>query len=271
MAPRKAAPPVLFAAPTTAQITDQPGDALNPFGAATPKVDPSAEVRMPTEWQADRALSGAARSIRAIRAREPIVKDLFAKADVAYPPAELAFVVYKADRQLEVWGTAEKGGESKRVATYRWCYASGDLGPKRYEGDRQVPEGFYTIQYGWAESAYHLEMKVSYPNMVDKVLGPKNRPLGGEIMIHGDCASIGCISMGDERDEELWTMMKAMGRTQVAVHIYPSRDIDALLRDSKYEQHHAFWKNLKEGQDRMKKDHKIPTAHADWRGLYLFD
>lgn len=262
---------MLFAPPSTAHVVDQPGDALNPFAAATPKVDPSAELRVPTKWEADRSLPGITRSAQALAARGPVVREMFAKADVAYPPADLAFVVYKADHQLEVWGTSEKDGEAKRVATYQWCYASGGLGPKRYEGDRQVPEGFYFIQYGWAESNYHLEMKVSYPNMVDKVLGPKNRPLGGEIMIHGDCASIGCIAMGDERDEELWTMMKAMGKSRVAVHIYPGRDLDALLRDSKYEEHHAFWRNLKEGHDLFVRGKRIPNAKADWRGVYLFD
>jgi murein L,D-transpeptidase YafK len=112
---------------------------------------------------------------------------------------------------------------------------------------------------------------VSYPNLVDKVLGPKNRPLGGEIMIHGDCASIGCLAMGDERDEELWTMMKAMGDARVLVQIYPARDMDALLEDAAYEQHHAFWRNLKEGRDRFARDQRLFAPKADWHGVYLYD
>jgi hypothetical protein len=128
-----------------------------------------------------------------------------------------------------LWAAAEKGGRAEKVATYGICAASGVLGPKRYEGDYQVPEGYYVLSYGWAESNFHLEMKVSYPNLVDKVLGPKNRSLGGEIMIHGSCGSIGCMAMGDERAEELWVMMKAMGDAQVKVFIYPGRDMKGLL------------------------------------------
>ena len=92
---------------------------------------------------------------------------------MAFPPAELAFVAYKQEGSSKVWASSEDGGEARRVATYGICAASGGPGPKRFEGDRQVPEGYYVLQYGWAESNYHLEMKVSYPNMVDKVLGPK--------------------------------------------------------------------------------------------------
>jgi murein L,D-transpeptidase YafK len=134
-----------------------------------------------------------------------------------------------------------------------------------------VPEGFYVIQYGWAESNYHLEMKVSYPNMVDKVLGPKNISLGGEIMIHGACASIGCMAMGDERAEELWVMMKAMGDAQVKVHIYPSRDMDGLLANPEYAQHHGFWRNLKEGRDLFEREGRIMSVKADWHGVYMFE
>lgn len=238
-----------------------------PFLQAAPSEPP---VRMWTDWQGE-ALPGYLRSKRAHEARLPVVEELYSKAGVAFPPAQMAFVAYKAENQLEVWASAEKGGPAKKIATYGICAASGRLGPKRYEGDRQVPEGFYVIQYGWAESNYHLEMKVSYPNMVDKVLGPKDRPLGGEIMIHGACASIGCMAMGDERAEELWVMMKAMGDARVLVHIYPSRDMDALLADPQYEAHHSFWRNLKEGKDLFERERRIPAVKADWHGVYMFE
>jgi murein L,D-transpeptidase YafK len=201
----------------------------------------------------------------------PVVKELFEKAGVAFPPAQIAFVAYKQEKELEVWASSEDGGKAERIATYGICAASGVPGPKRFEGDHQVPEGYYVLQYGWAESNYHLEMKVSYPNMVDKVLGPKDRPLGGEIMIHGDCASIGCLAMGDERVEELWVMMKAKGDAQVKVHIYPSRDMDALLEDPNYASHHAFWQNLKEGRDRFERERRIFGVKADWHGVYMYE
>lgn len=227
-------------------------------------------IRAWTEWEGE-WLPGVFRSRAAHERRLPIVTQLFAAKGLTFPPAEMAFVAFKDEKELEVWGAAEKGGEAVKVATYTMCAASGILGPKRYEGDHQVPEGFYVIQYGWAESNYHLEMKVSYPNLVDKVLGPKNRPLGGEIMIHGKCASIGCMSMGDERAEELWVMMKAMGDAQVKVHIYPARDMDALLKNPEWSHHHGFWSNLKEGYDLFKSTHQIPKVRSDWHGVYMFN
>jgi hypothetical protein len=243
----------------------EPAEAAQPAGA--PAHPP---IRMWTEWDGE-PVPGDLRSKRAQEARLPIVQQLFHDASVPFPPAEIAFRVFKQEKQLEVWASAEKGGRAAHIATYGICAASGTLGPKRYEGDHQVPEGYYVIQYGWAESNYHLEMKVSYPNLVDKVLGPKNRPLGGEIMIHGACASIGCMATGDERAEELWVMMKTMGDGQVKVHIYPSRDMDALLRDPAHARHHAFWQNVKEGLDLFEREHRIPTVKSDWRGVYMYE
>lgn len=235
---------------------------------AMTKAEPA--VRMWTDWEGE-PLPGIWRSKRAQETRLPVVTELFQKAGVTFPPAELAFVAYKAEKQLEVWAAATAGGPVAKVATYGICAASGVVGPKRYEGDRQVPEGFYVIQYGWAESNYHLEMKVSYPNLVDKVLGPKTRPLGGEIMIHGACASIGCLAMGDERAEELWVMMRAMGDARVKVHIYPSRDMDALLADPSHAAHHTFWRNLEEGRRIFLGESRIPAVKADWHGVYMFE
>ena len=90
-------------------------------------------------------------------------------------------------------------------------------------------------------------------------------------MIHGDCASIGCLAMGDERVEELWVMMKAKGDARVKVDIYPARDMDALLRDPAHAAHHAFWQNLKEGRDRLEERRRIPRVSADWRGIYTYE
>lgn len=258
--------PLLAMAPL-APTTDVP---QGPFLAPAPAAPAPDPVRMWTTWEGDASLPGMLRSQLAQRTRLPVVKELFDKAGVTFPPADLAFVAFKAERELEVWATSQSGGEAKKIATYAICAASGVLGPKRYEGDRQVPEGFYVISYGWAESAFHLEMKVSYPNMVDRVRGPRTRPLGGDIMIHGACGSIGCLAMSDERVEELWTMARTKRDTEVKVHIYPGRDITALLRDPENEKHRAFWQNLKEGKDRFDKDHRFFPVKADWRGVYMF-
>jgi murein L,D-transpeptidase YafK len=145
--------------------------------------------------------------------------------------------------------------------------------PERREGDRQVPEGFYRLQYLWPDSAFHLEMRVGYPNDLDAHLsehvpeGP-----GGNIMIHGSCASAGCLAMTDERIEELWVMASAFqqGDRRVAVHIFPARDMAGLLRENEHPEHRAFWENLREGYDLFERTRRLFRVEADWHAKYLF-
>src|SRR5262249_55955952 len=146
--------------PASAALNVTPGPVSPSAEDAAVQKDP---IRMWTDWEADRSMAGIFRSQQAQEKRLPVVKELFAKANVAFPPAQVAVVAYKQEKELEVGASSEEGGKAELVATYGICAASGGLGPKRFEGDRQVPEGYYVLQYGWAESNYHLEMKVSYP------------------------------------------------------------------------------------------------------------
>lgn len=228
--------------------------------------------RRTTAWTGE-DLPGDERSRRAIAARSPVVAALFAQAGVPFPPAELLFRAFKRDRELEVWASASRGAPMAHVATYQVCAASGDLGPKRREGDRQVPEGFYKVHYLWPNSAYHLEIKIGYPNDLDRALSQQiHADPGGEIMIHGNCASIGCLAMTDERVEELWTMASAfqVGERRVHVHIFPARDLPALLREPELSVHHRFWENLREGSLRFEGDHRLFDTWADWHARYYF-
>jgi murein L,D-transpeptidase YafK len=205
--------------------------------------------------------------------KRPIVAALFAAAGVSFPPKALLFRAFKQDRELEIWAASERSAPLTLVTTYQICRISGDLGPKRREGDRQVPEGFYHIHYLWPDSAYHLELKIGYPNDLDRHLsehvpeGP-----GGEIMIHGSCASVGCLAMSDERIEEIWSIASAFqkGDDRVIVHIFPARDMAALLRDEDYRRHWAFWANLKEGYDLFERTHRLFRVEADWHARYWF-
>lgn len=212
----------------------------------------------------------AEREARAIEARSSVVKGLFDAAGVAFPPKALLFRAFKRDRELEVWAASKKDAPLTHVTTYGICRISGELGPKRAEGDYQVPEGFYTIHYLWPISNYHLEMKVGYPNASDRILG--SRSPGGDIMIHGSCASIGCLSMSDERIEELWVMASPVTKAgaKVHVHIFPARDLAGLLADKELSKNAPFWGNLKEGLDAFESAHKLPAVGVDWRGRYTF-
>lgn len=145
----------------------------------------------------------------------------FEEMGVAYPPARIVFVGLKDERELEVW--VSDGGELRRLKTYPILGASGQLGPKLAEGDRQVPEGVYRIEFLNPNSRYHLSLKVSYPNAFDRAKaeleGRVN--LGGDIMIHGKTASIGCLAMGDEAAEDLFVLAAESGVENIEVILSP--------------------------------------------------
>jgi len=146
----------------------------------------------------------------------------FAKAHVAYPPRRIALLVFKRERRLAVW--AGDGTSWQFIRDYPILAASGRIGPKLRQGDYQVPEGLYRIEYLNPSSSYHLSMKVSYPNAFDrKQAAAEHRAnLGGDIFIHGKNVSIGCMAMGDTAIEELFTLAADSGPDRIKVVIAPA-------------------------------------------------
>jgi murein L,D-transpeptidase YafK len=202
------------------------------------------------------------------QSRARAVSEIFTKAGIEYPPPELYLRAFKHERQLEVWAGAV-GKPLTKVKTYPFCAASGVLGPKRQEGDLQVPEGFYTIDLFNPTSAYHLSIRVSYPNESDRILG--RRPLGGAIMVHGNCVSIGCIAIEDEPIEELYLMTldakKRMGRN-VPIHIFPRQlDAQGLAELEKAAGEDAalvaFWRGLAPGWSLFEEHKRPPRVSVD--------
>lgn len=220
-----------------------------------------------SRWQGDASLSGSARVKAAEKNKLAEVKGLFKDASVAYPPARLLFRVYKEQRVLEVWAAGKAQDPLTHVATYPVCSASGALGPKLVEGDGQVPEGFYSLDFYHARSTFYLAMRVNYPNARDRLL----RRTGGAIMIHGNCVSIGCLAMTDERIQELWLMASAAkAHGPVPVHIFPSCDLASVIRKASSPALAAFWENLKKGHDQFERTHRLPRISHDRTGTYLF-
>lgn len=260
-----------FESPAVSRTADLEIPSLDLLGA--PAVEQQGDgrpaVRPYTDFDADDSVGGLERARRANRERTGVVQELFEEADVAFPPEELLLRAYKSEREMEVWATGEPGGEMKHVTTYEICAASGELGPKRMEGDGQVPEGFYSIQYLWPQSAYHLAMKVGYPNVSDRILGHPQFP-GSDIMIHGACASIGCLAMSDERIQELWVMASAAGSSDISVIILPTRDREMLTELPSYAEHAAFWGDIYAGSALFEKHRRPPTVRVDWTGRYEF-
>ncbi|MFH1529127.1 MAG: L,D-transpeptidase family protein [Pseudomonadota bacterium] len=217
------------------------------------------------------SMSGKERDAHAFREKDAVVKKLFADAGVTFPPRQLLLRGFKAERHLEVWAASAQTGPLTPIATYEICYSSGGDGPKRRQGDGQVPEGFYHLDYFNSRSSFHLSFRVNYPNESDRILGHRGN-LGSAIMIHGNCVSIGCLAMSDERIEELWVMARTMDRLKrrVYVHLFPTRDLEGLIEQEPDSKHLAFWKNIKEGYDLFEATKTLPVVRVDAKGTYLF-
>lgn len=237
-------------------------------GSASADDDPN--IRKWTAWHSP-TTGPLARIEEAKTAKLEVVKGLFAKAGVAFPPSQMLLRAFKKERHLELWAASRADAPLALVATYEICGLSGALGPKRKQGDMQVPEGFYTLSEYNPASSYYLAMQVSYPNLSDRILGDKIDP-GNEIMIHGRCASVGCLAMSDERIQEIWmaaTALRYAGGV-VHMHIFPARDMPALIPAETDADRRAFWANLQEGFDLFERRHRLPSIRIEPSGRYLF-
>jgi hypothetical protein len=155
------------------------------------------------------------------------LRPAFERAGISLPPERLTLLALKEEKRLEIYATDGSGGH-RFVLSYPILAASGILGPKLREGDKQVPEGFYRIELLNPNSRYHLSLRVNYPNPADiEQAGRDGRDLsvlGGDIMIHGGAESIGCIAIGDPAVEELFVLVARTGLDNVEVIIAP-RDL----------------------------------------------
>lgn len=149
-------------------------------------------------------------------ARERLAPD-FEKIGIPYPPDNIVLVGIKQEKRLEVWVSG------RLLKSYPILGASGGLGPKLRQGDRQVPEGLYQIESLNPNSRYHLALRVNYPNAFDKKKGRLDgrSNLGSDIMIHGKSASVGCLAMGDQAAEELFVLAAETGIENISLILTP--------------------------------------------------
>jgi len=146
----------------------------------------------------------------------------FAKAGLGYPAKQLVLLGLKAEKELQLYA-AGTNGVFRFVRSYPVLAASGVPGPKLREGDAQVPEGIYRIESLNPNSLFHLSLRIGYPNAFDQEQARKEgrTQLGGDIMIHGKAASIGCLAMGDEAAEELFVLTADTGLQNISVILSP--------------------------------------------------
>ncbi len=210
-------------------------------------------------------------------------KELPAKATKEVPPELLALLrkkqmpkhspilmrIFKEEAELEVW-KQDTAGRFQLLKTYPICRWSGDLGPKLREGDRQTPEGFYTItpELMNPNSNYYLAINTGFPNSFDKA----NNRDGSLLMIHGDCSSSGCYAMTDGQIGEIYALARdsLAGRPSFQVQMYPFRLTAANLAWHRTHPQLDFWKMLKIGNDHFEATHLEPKVDVCDR-RYVFD
>jgi murein L,D-transpeptidase YafK len=177
--------------------------------------------------------------------------------------------IFKEEAELEVW-KEDTTGHFQILKTFSICRWSGDLGPKLHEGDRQAPEGFYTIvpKLMNPNSEFYLAINTGFPNSFDKA----NNRDGSALMIHGDCLSSGCYAMTDEQIGEIYSLARdsLLGRPSFQVQAYPFRLTPANLARHRNHPQLPFWKMLKIGNDHFETTHLEPKVDVCNRA-YVFD
>lgn len=187
-------------------------------------------------------------------------------------PFKLYIAVYKSEGKLEVWLQATAQRKYQLFKTYNFCAHSGTLGPKVKEGDLQTPEGFYYLNAFNPKSNFYLSLGVNYPNSIDLRRSGQEKP-GGDIYIHGNCVTIGCIPLTDEKIKEIYVLAveaKNSGQLQISVNIFPFKMTDANLKKYivQYPKQAAFWRNLQKGYAHFEKHKTLPIVR-EVKGNYV--
>ena len=198
----------------------------------------------------------------------------FEQAGLGYPAASVLLRACKHERTLEVWAAGEPvDGEFRCVGEYPILGAAGILGPKRREGDEQVPEGFYRVTRFNPCSRFHLSLGLDYPNAADQLATTHPAAPGSDIFIHGGTESRGCLAMGDPAIEEVYLLARDAGA--VAIHLFPCRMDERGWREvlSPLAIGNAglaeFWRSLQPGYQSFETHHRLPPVEVDESGRYV--
>lgn len=194
-----------------------------------------------------------------------------------YPADNVYIRSFKAQNELELWVKNKDADTFSLFKTYKVCALSGMLGPKRVEGDRQVPEGLYFLTTYNPNSDFHLSMLVNYPNYSDMILGNKAK-LGGDIYIHGGCLTVGCLPMTDEGIQEIYTIClgaRMNGDNNIPVQIFPTifnkAGLNFLGKEYKVDtEKQKFWINLKAAYDYFEVNKNPAPVMYNEEGKYIF-
>lgn len=199
--------------------------------------------------------------------KESSMLELLEKNSIDVYNLQIYLRAFKTEKKIELWAKNKADVSYKLIKEFNICSISGELGPKRKQGDFQIPEGFYHINRFNPYSNFYLSLGINYPNKSDKILGVKGN-LGGDIFIHGSCVTIGCLPITDNGIKELYIFCveaKNNGQSKIPVSVFPVR-----LTNTNYNKLKAkyktdsdrinLWEDLKEGYDYFNMNKALPEV-----------
>jgi murein L,D-transpeptidase YafK len=209
--------------------------------------------------------------------REDTLKKQFAAQKLVWPAKYIYIRNFKYDSELEVWVKTNLKDTFQLFKTYKVCAIAGTMGPKRIQGDYQVPEGFYYINIFNPNSTYHLSLGLNYPNSSDLILADSSQP-GGDIYIHGSCVTEGCIPITNQQIEDLYiltTHARNNGQDFIPVHIYPIQFsnpksvtyLNKLMENDT--ELKSFEKTMKQAYDYFNQNKQLPIVSINKKGEYV--
>ncbi len=217
------------------------------------------------------------RPSEALLKKQDTLQKQFEAKKLEWPAKYMYIRSFKYDSQLEVWVKNDLKEKFQLFKTYKVCALAGTLGPKRMEGDYQVPEGFYYINEFNPKSNYYLSLGLNYPNASDRILSDSLRP-GSAIYIHGSCVTVGCIPITDQQIDELYVLAafsKSQGQDFIPVHIFPIRFdkdksikyLETLTKDD--QRLKKFADRMEDAFDYFEKYKQIPVVMISEKGEYI--
>jgi|GEM_PF-296322 len=200
----------------------------------------------------------------------------YKKANLDVNTLNIYVRAFKKEEVVEVWAKDKNNNAYILLRSYKFCKSSGKLGPKRKAGDNQIPEGFYKIDRFNPQSKFYLSLGLNYPNKIDKKWGDTTG-LGSDIFIHGDCQTIGCIPITDEKIKELYIIAidaKSAGQKTIPVSIFPARMTEENIRSLKVQyqdepQTLKLWASMKKGYQFFEDCKQLPSIILTDKGEYV--
>ncbi|MEP7263250.1 MAG: L,D-transpeptidase family protein [Bacteroidota bacterium] len=209
--------------------------------------------------------------------KEDGLKKMLKEKSISINNMQMLLVGYKQEMELQLWARNSSEKKYHFIKSYNFCALSGKLGPKRKAGDEQVPEGFYYVDRFNPASNFYLSLGINYPNKSDRLLGDKVHP-GGDVFIHGNCVTIGCIPVTDDKIKELYICAVEAtnnGQKKIPVYIFPMKmkeeTFSSVCNKNKASiSLTTFWKQLLKGYTNWTKTNEALNYTVDEKGNYIF-